>query len=91
MNDVRSFWKGFGLAAGLAVVFFAGRVSADPIPSVEKLEDYSRVLDSMNRNLEKMSSAVQDIQRSGVKIEGEVSVKGTYNSMSYPIHTKSAN
>ncbi len=88
MNDARSFWKGFGLATGMALVFFVGRVSADPVSSVPRLEDYSRTLDKMASQLEKVASAVDNMNRSGVKVDGEVSVRGAYNSRSYPISVK---
>ncbi|MFM9872444.1 MAG: hypothetical protein ACKVQS_03140 [Fimbriimonadaceae bacterium] len=52
MDERRAFLKGFLLAAGLAVIFMAGRVSASPGESA---------VDDISRSVEKLTSEVSDI------------------------------
>lgn len=78
MNDQASFIKGFLLAAGLAVVFAAGRASAAP---------EAKVVDDVSRSLDSLTTEVSRIRRDGVPIQLEnkfgkdlkIQVENTWN------------
>lgn len=72
MENARSFWKGFLLAAGLGVVFVAGRVSAGPEMPVLDVADEVRSLrselQSINRTLGEAEDELENIRRSGIDV-----------------------
>ncbi|MCB0826633.1 MAG: hypothetical protein KDC26_10620 [Armatimonadetes bacterium] len=92
MNEQRAFWKGFALAGGLAIVFFAGRVSAGPLPSATVLDDTSRELGNIRSELRDLRSEISSIRRDGIKITGEVDVdaevQGKFGGTSVPVTSK---
>lgn len=92
MNERNSFWKGFLLAGGLSIVFWAGRVTAGPIPSPTVLDDTSRAIEKCAEKLDriadradKLASSVESIKSDGVQ------VRGAYNALHFPIGVKSSN
>lgn len=70
------------MAAGLAVVFFAGRVSADPVASPSVLDDTSPAVEKVASELSEIKSEIRSIRSNGVEL------KGTYNSSAYPLYVK---
>ena len=79
MNEQRAFWKGFLLAAGLAVVFYAGRLTADPVRAVETLDDTSRAVEKVASEIDDLNRTLEGIERNGI------SVRGSSSSASYPL------
>lgn len=82
MNDQRAFWKGFLLASGLAVVFWAGRVTADPVGPVGALDDTARAVNEAVREIRGIKDEVARLRSDGLP------VKGSFGSSSSPVYVK---
>ena len=94
MNEQKAFWKGFGIATGLAVVFLAGRATAGPVETLKTLDDTSRELSKITSELSDIESEIGDIESSvthmknyGIKVNGPVTVRGE-TSGAYPVYVK---
>lgn len=82
MSEQRAFWKGFLLAGGLAVVFYAGRLTADPVGAVETLDDTSRAVEKVASEIDELNRTLEGIERNGL------SIRGSSSSSSYPLTVK---
>lgn len=67
MCENKAFLKGFLFASGLAVIFMAGRVSAAPESAA--VDDVSRAVESLTREVSDMGDDLDSIRRDGIKVE----------------------